>query len=94
MKAQRFEASSDFSRIREIEASAGSVSFLIHRHGLTEKDAFEVEAAIIDAYPHALNEADGHYNRDRGCIDAHVHCVPRSRPATRRLNRSRTRFAA
>jgi hypothetical protein len=55
-------------RIREIEAEGGRVSFLIHRHGLTEKEAFEVEAALIDAYPGALNEADGHYNRDRGCM--------------------------
>ncbi len=36
------------NRIREIEAGGSSVSFLIHRHGLTEKEAFEVEAALID----------------------------------------------
>jgi hypothetical protein len=49
------------------------VSFVIHRHGLTEKEAFEVEAALIDAYPDALNEADGHFNRDRGAMPLEEH---------------------
>ena len=55
-------------RIRAIEAAGSTVSYLIHRHGLSEKEAFEVEAALIDAYPEALNDADGHHNQDRGCM--------------------------
>lgn len=61
-------ASRKLDRIRAIEGGDRRVSFLIHRHGLTEKEAYEVEAALIDAYPHALNEADGHHNEERGCM--------------------------
>lgn len=55
-------------RIRAIEAGGRRVSFLVHRHGLTEREAYEVEAALIDAYPQALNVADGHHNEERGCM--------------------------
>lgn len=37
-------------RIREIKAQGLNVEHVVHRHGLSEKEAFEVEAALIDAY--------------------------------------------
>ena len=37
-------------RIRDIREHGLDVTHFIHRHGLTEKEAFEVEAALIDAY--------------------------------------------
>lgn len=56
------------NRIREIERSGGTVLFLVHRHGLTEKEALEVEAALIDAYPRLSNEVEGHHSGGRGCM--------------------------
>ena len=38
-------------RIREIRLDGFEVAHVIHRHGLDEDTAFEVEAALIDAYP-------------------------------------------
>ena len=37
-------------RIREIKKEGFEVGHVVHRHGLSEKEAFEVEAALIDAY--------------------------------------------
>lgn len=39
---------------------------IIHRHGLTEKEAFEVEAALIDIFPGLTNEVGGHGSSERG----------------------------
>ena len=38
-------------QIAEILASGKEVIVIIHRHGLTNKEALEVEAALIDSYP-------------------------------------------
>src|SRR5512139_1648320 len=46
-------------RIREIHAAGFEVGHVIHRHGLDDETAFEVEAALIDAYPGLTNIADG-----------------------------------
>jgi hypothetical protein len=35
---------------------------------LTEKEAFEIEGALIDAYPCSGNISDGHGNSDRGSM--------------------------
>jgi len=37
-------------RIRDINISGFEVAHIIHRHGLDENTAVEVEAALIDAY--------------------------------------------
>ena len=42
------EASDKLDRIRAILAGGHEVQHRIIRHGLTEKEAFEVEAALID----------------------------------------------
>lgn len=53
--------------IAEILGSGKKVISIIHRRGLTEDEAFEVEAALIDAYPGLTNKQNGH-DYDRGAI--------------------------
>lgn len=55
-------------RIREIRVSGFEVAHVIHRHGLDERTAFEVEAAMIDAYPEALNLVNGKGSDERGLM--------------------------
>ena len=47
-------------RIREIVNSGFEVAHVIHRHGMDEKTALEVEAAVMDAYPGLTNLASGY----------------------------------
>ncbi len=42
------------------------VQHVIHRHGMDEPTAFEVEAALMDAFPGATNIVKGHGSSDRG----------------------------
>lgn len=56
--------------IADIRNAGLSVNHVIHRHGLDEETAFEVEAALMDAYPGLTNIAGGFNNFERGC--AHV----------------------
>lgn len=58
------------SRIREIHLAGFDVAHVIHRHGMDEQTAFEVEAALIDAYPGLTNIMDGHGNNDFGTMHA------------------------
>lgn len=44
------QSNGTIERIREIEADGKQVVHAVHRHGLTEEQALEVEAALIDAY--------------------------------------------
>ena len=54
-------------RIKDIKAAGLEVGHVIHRHGLsTSKLAYEVEAAVIDAYPGLTNKVRGHGARDYG----------------------------
>lgn len=55
-------------QIRSIHASGQDVAYTIHRHGLTEKEAFEVEAALIDfiGFADLTNAVMGHHSRYRG----------------------------
>jgi hypothetical protein len=43
-------------RIREILATGENVRYEIVRHGLTDKEAYEVECAVIDLFPDLLND--------------------------------------
>lgn len=54
-------------QIAQILSSGKEVLAVIHRHGLTKAEAFEVEAAVIDAYSNLTNIQRGH-NSDRGLI--------------------------
>lgn len=56
------------SRIRDIKLAGFDVAHVIHRHGMSEKVAFEVEAALIDAYPGLSNIMTGHGNNDVGIM--------------------------
>ena len=59
-------------RIREIHNTGCAVQHFILRHGLTEKEAFEVEAAMIDfvGQDNLSNVMGGHYSRDFGLKSA------------------------
>ncbi len=47
-------------RVRAIRLAGLDVAHVIHRHGLDDLVAFEVEAALIDAYPGLTNRQSGH----------------------------------
>ncbi len=53
--------------IREIQLAGLEVINVIHRHGMDEDTALEVEAALIDAYPGLNNLVDG-IDNDRGVM--------------------------
>lgn len=57
-----------FQRIREIQNDGFDVAHVIHRHGMDEDTALEVEAALIDAYPEAANLVSGHDTEERGVM--------------------------
>jgi hypothetical protein len=56
--------------IREIQRSGLEPLHVVHRHGLDEETAFEVEGALIDAYPGLTNIVSGLRNGERGCRHA------------------------
>ena len=53
-------------RIHEIRTLGMDVAHIIHRHGMSEPVAKEVEAALIDAYPGLVNRVAGSGSKDRG----------------------------
>lgn len=57
-------------RIRDIRLDGFEVAHLIHRHGMDEQTAFEVESALIDAYPEATNAVGGRASDERGLMHA------------------------
>lgn len=57
-------------RIRDIRVDGFEVAHVIHRHGMDEATAFEVEAALIDAYPEATNAVGGRSSDERGLMHA------------------------
>ena len=57
-------------RIRDIRVDGFEVAHVIHRHGMDEPTAFEVEAALIDAYPEATNTMGGRASDERGLMHA------------------------
>jgi uncharacterized protein len=60
--------SAKLDQIRDITNAGLSVQYAIHRHGLTEKEAFEVESALIDfvGLGDLTNIVSGHHSRNRG----------------------------
>ncbi len=60
-----FDLKSDI--IRDIQEAGLSVIPIIHRHGLDNDTALEVEAALIDAYPDLANVQAGRGSSARGC---------------------------
>lgn len=63
----RAQESEKLARIRSIQAT-GNVETVILRHGLSEKEAFEVESAVIDfiGLDRLTNLMAGHHTSDRG----------------------------
>jgi len=57
-------------RIRDINISGFEVAHIIHRHGLDENTAVEVEAALIDAYSGLTNIASGAGSSETGVMHA------------------------
>ncbi len=57
-------------RIHEIRAAGFEVAHVIHRHGMNDKTAVEVEAALIDAYPGLTNIVGGDGSSDLGAMHA------------------------
>lgn len=64
------ELDNKIKRIREIQLGDFEVAHVVHRHGMDEKTAFEVEAALIDAYPGLTNIAGGAGSNDYGVMHA------------------------
>ncbi len=57
-------------RIRQIRLTGFEVAHVIHRHGMDEATAFEVESALMDAYPGLTNEAGGVGGNEFGAMHA------------------------
>lgn len=55
--------------IREIETAGFEVGHVIHRHGMSEEVAMDVESALIDAYPGLANIQRG-FQPQRGAMHA------------------------
>ena len=64
------DPSNKLRRIRDIHLAGFEVAHVIHRHGMDDKTAFEVEAALIDAFPGLTNVAGGLGNSDFGAMHA------------------------
>jgi hypothetical protein len=55
-------------RIKEIKAKGLEVIHLIHRHQIADaKTAYQIEAALMDAYPGLSNRSAGHGSGEFGC---------------------------
>jgi hypothetical protein len=57
-------------RIRDIHLAGFDVAHVIHRHGMDDRTAFDVEAALMDAYPGLTNIAGGVGNAELGAMHA------------------------
>jgi len=64
------ELDNKLKRIRDIRIAGFEVAHVIHRHGMDNKTAYEVEAALIDAYPGLTNIVGGAGSNDYGAMHA------------------------
>lgn len=62
------DISEKLQRIREITTDGFDVAHVIHRHGMDENTAYEVEAALIDSYAGVTNLVTGRYSDERGVM--------------------------
>jgi len=62
------ELDNKLARIRQIRLAGFEVSHVIHRHGMDDRTALEVEAALFDAYPGLANIAGGTHSNDYGAM--------------------------
>lgn len=73
LKAKDFEngqiaESGKLNQIRSIRNEGLGVIHIIHRHGMDELTAIEVEAAMIDAYAGLTNQISGEGSNERGVM--------------------------
>lgn len=64
------EIDNKLKRIRQIRLAGFEVAHVIHRHGMDEATAFEVEAALMDAYPGLSNIVGGSGGAEYGAMHA------------------------
>jgi uncharacterized protein len=64
------EVDNKLRRIRQVRLAGFDVAHVIHRHGMDEKMAFEVEAALINPYPGLTNLVGGTGTSDYGVTHA------------------------
>lgn len=64
------EIDNRLKRVRQIRLAGFEVAHVIHRHGMDEATAFEVEAALIDAYPGLANAVGGSGGAENGAMHA------------------------
>ena len=64
------EITEKFKILREIETEGLEPIHIIHRHGMTEDEAFEVEAALIDTFQGLSNLVSGHKSNEFGPASA------------------------
>jgi hypothetical protein len=77
------------NRIREIHLAGFEVGHVIHRHGMEEKVARQVEAALIDAYPGLTNIVGGVGVGEFGTMHAkEIVCLYEAKPANFRHHKA------
>jgi len=64
------QVSNKMRRIWEIQLAGFEVGHVIHRHGMDDATAFEVESAVMDAYPGLTNIMGGVDGAERGAMHA------------------------
>lgn len=64
------EVTEKFKILREIKNEGLDLIHIIHRHGMNEEEALEVEAALIDAYRGLSNIVSGHRSNEFGPSNA------------------------
>lgn len=64
------ELDNKVKRIHQIRLAGFEVAHVIHRHGMDEPTALEVESALIDAYPGLTNLVGGVGGNEFGAMDA------------------------
>ncbi|MEI8202911.1 MAG: hypothetical protein WCH34_07865 [Bacteroidota bacterium] len=61
-----------YEKIREINKNGQTVNHIITRHGLTEHEAYQIEATLIDTFDHIgillSNKAGGHNSIEKGLM--------------------------
>lgn len=68
---QEDEESLKVKRINDIRRAGLDIIHIVHRHGIEDaRTAYEVEAALIDAYAGLSNICTGHHSNDRGPMHA------------------------
>lgn len=78
-ESQLDAVSEKIQTIMEIKNEGLDVIYVIHRHGLTDEEAFLVESTLIDDYMGLTNLQSGHGSKENGPMNAkqieHLYCL-------------------